>query len=117
MEPKTIEHFRERLNALRRELAGEVATLSRESWSLGTDGTQDVGDDAANTYARQLLLGMGERDRQVLRQVDEALDRIEAGTFGECEECGEPIAVARLEAMPYATLCVDCKEIQETGPR
>lgn len=117
MDQESIDRFRQRLTALRQELAGEVSTLAKESWSLGTDGTQDVGDDAANSYARQLLLGMGERDRELLRQVDAALDRIDEGSFGQCEECGDEIEVARLEAMPYATLCVDCKSIQETGPR
>ncbi|GAB4257201.1 MAG: hypothetical protein Kow0092_03910 [Deferrisomatales bacterium] len=108
-----MERFREKLLALRKEIAGEVQTLKTEGFALGTDGTQDVGDDAANTYARQLLLNLSEREREVLRQVDEALDRIDEGTFGTCEDCGEPIEEARLEALPYATLCVECKSNRE----
>jgi DnaK suppressor protein len=102
---------------MRREIAGEVAALKREGFSLGNDGTQDIGDDAANTYARQLLLGLSERDRALLRQIDDALDRIEEGTFGECEECGDQIGMARLKALPYATLCVECKAAQEQENR
>lgn len=103
--------------ALRENLAGEVLTLKEEGFSLGNDGIQDIGDDAANTYARQVLLGLSERDREALRQIDEALDRIEQGRFGECEECGEQIGVARLEVIPYTTLCVECKANQELGRR
>lgn len=117
MDKRELEAFREKLLAMRRDLAGEVANLKREGFSLGTDGTQDIGDDAANTYARQLLLGLSERDREVLLQIDEALDRIDDGVFGVCEECERKIQKARLEAIPYATLCVECKANQETGSR
>jgi len=113
MEKKKLEQFRERLIALRREAAGEVTMLREEGAALGTDGTQDVGDDAANTYARQMLLGMSERERSLLREVDAALDRIDEGSYGICEDCEEPIGMARLEALPYATLCVDCKAERE----
>jgi DnaK suppressor protein len=109
--------LRETLLAMRREIAGEVAALKREGFSLGNDGTQDIGDDAANTYARQVLLGQSEMERAILRQIDDALDRIEEGTFGECEECGDKIGPARLQALPYATLCVECKATQERENR
>jgi DnaK suppressor protein len=60
-----------------------------------------------------MLLGLSERERGMLREIDEALDRIDEGTYGICEECGEPIAETRLKALPYATLCVDCKADRE----
>jgi DnaK suppressor protein len=113
MDKQILEEFRQRLIVLRRETAGEVAMLRDEGATLGTDGTQDVGDDAANTYARQMLLGMSERERALLREIDEALDRIDEGTYGVCEECGEAISAPRLKALPYATLCVDCKADRE----
>jgi DnaK suppressor protein len=113
MDKEMMEGFRQRLLALRKDTAGEVASLRDEGASLGTDGTQDVGDDAANTYARQMLLGLSERERGLLREIDEALDRIDEGSYGDCEECGEPIGEARLKALPYATLCVDCKADRE----
>ena len=113
MEEKIIEAFREKLLVMRRELAGDVSTLREEGLALGTDGTQDMGDDAANTYARQMLLGMSERERGMLRENDQALDRIDDGSYGECEDCGEEIGEARLKAVPYATLCVECKADRE----
>ena len=117
MDAKALEAIREKLLAMRRDMAGDVETLKREGFSLGTDGTQDVADDAANTYARQMLLGLSERERAVIRQIDEALDRIDEGGFGLCEDCGDEIGEARLLALPYATLCVECKAKQELGPR
>lgn len=117
MNKKTTLRFREKLLSLREALAGEVVALKEEGFALGTDGIQDVGDDAANTYTRQVLLGLSERDREVLRQIDEALDRIDQGSFGECEECGEEIGTERLKVLPYTTLCVECKANQELGRR
>ncbi len=117
MDKKTTRRFRERLLSMRENLAGEVLALKEEGFSLGNDGIQDIGDDAANTYARQVLLGLSERDREVLRQIDDALERIDQGAFGECEECGEGIGTARLEVLPYTTLCVECKANQELGRR
>jgi DnaK suppressor protein len=117
MDRQELEQYRERLLVLRRELAGEVSTLRAEGLALGTDGTQDMADEASNTYARQMLLGMSERERAMLREIDAALDRLDEGTFGICEECGDPIGEARLKVVPHATLCVDCKADREgRGP-
>ena len=116
MDKNSLEGFRSRLLAMRRTVAGGVAALREQGAALGTDGTQDVADDAANTYARQMLLGMSERERQNLREIDAALDRIDEGSYGICEECSEPISEARLKALPYATLCVDCKADREAPP-
>ncbi len=113
MDPKDLQTWKERLLALRDELAGEVEVLKQESFSLGTDAVQDMGDDAAVTYNRQVLLNLSEREREQLRRIEEALERIERGSFGMCEDCGEPIPRARLEAVPWATLCVECKSLRE----
>jgi len=117
MDEPIEEKFRERLLGMRQELAGEVLTRREAGFSLGTDGIQDAGDDAANTYARQLLLNLSEREREALREIDDALDRLEDGSFGVCQDCGEDIGEARLEVLPYATLCVECKSNRESGVR
>ncbi len=113
MDPKELQTWKERLLALRDELAGEVEELKQESFSLGTDAVQDVADDASVTYNRQVLLNLSEREREQLRMIEQALERIEQGSFGVCEDCGEPIPRARLEAVPWATLCVECKSLRE----
>ncbi len=115
MDAKTLEGYRRRLEEARRALAGEVVARTREGFELGTDAVQDMADEAANTYARQVLLGLSERERRQLLEIDGALARIDRGEYGICEACGEPIAPARLEALPYATLCVECKANQERG--
>lgn len=105
--------FRQRLLEQRTELAGDAAARTQEGFALGRDGSQDVGDDAATTAARQMLLGLGDRERRLLREIDDALERLDGDTFGLCEECGEEIGLARLRVLPHAVLCVECKAIEE----
>src|SRR4030065_2816966 len=80
---------------------------------MGQDGIQDIGDEAANIYNKQVLLSLNENERMRLQEVDESLDRIENGTYGICEECGEPIGLKRLEVRPVAEYCVSCKTKME----
>jgi RNA polymerase-binding protein DksA len=72
-----------------------------------------LGDAAAVTYDRELDQSLGENSANVLAAIDAALGRIDQGTFGTCARCGKPIAEERLEAMPYATLCIECKRLEE----
>ena len=82
---------------------------------IGQNGIQDIGDESATISNRHLLMSLSENERAKLIEVDEALDRIEDGTFGICEECGEPIALKRLEVIPNARYCITCKEELEKG--
>ena len=69
--------------------------------------------DATEVFEREKELGMAQTLEAHIDQVEHALKRIEAGTYGECESCGKGIAKARLDAMPEATLCIDCKSAEE----
>lgn len=69
-------------------------------------------DSASRAENLGLLDSLGVAETRLLREIDEALNRIYEGTYGVCEECGEPIDPRRLEVMPYARLCVACREIQ-----
>jgi len=73
----------------------------------------DDGDSAQAIYRAQLSSRFQGRDMKLLSKIEYALNKIDNGTFGTCEECEEPIAVKRLEARPVTTLCVNCKEVQE----
>jgi len=73
----------------------------------------DLGDQASAESDRNLLLRLRGREQKLLKKIDEALKRIEDGTFGICEVCGEKIGVKRLQARPVTTLCIDCKTTQE----
>jgi DnaK suppressor protein len=73
----------------------------------------DPMDQASNQVDRDFLLRLKDRERKLMVKIQEALERIEKGTFGICQECGEKISQKRLRARPMATLCIDCKHEQE----
>ena len=73
----------------------------------------DETDLAASEVNQNLVFKLRDRERQLLSKIDEAMSRIEDGSFGACAECEEPIEARRLEARPMSTLCIACKEKQE----
>ena len=107
--------FKKILLSEREQIIGEVKQIYESSREMGQDGIQDIGDEAANIYNKQVLLSLNENERMRLQEVDEALDRIANGTYGICEECGEPIGLKRLKVRPVAKYCVSCKAKQEKG--
>ncbi len=109
LDKRTIQRFRKVLLKEREEIIGDVKQIYESSQEVGQDGIQDIGDEAANVYNKQILLTLNENDRMRLKEVDEALDRIASKTYGTCEECGEPIGLKRLEVKPVAKYCVPCK--------
>ena len=108
LDRKTIAKFKKILLKEREQIVGEVKQIVESSKEMGQDGIQDIGDEAANIYNKQVLLSLNENERMRLQEVDESLDRIENGTYGICEECGEPIGLKRLEVRPVAKYCVPC---------
>jgi DnaK suppressor protein len=91
------------------------ATLSRIQQDLRatTITHADAADQAVASYDKNALHQQAEQASRQLRLLDEALRRIDAGDYGECVLCGKEIAIARLEAVPWARYCVDCQEFQE----
>ena len=81
------------------------------------DSTVDnhLADLATVTLDREIDYTLEENSENVLKEIDKALEKIDAGTFGVCETCGNPIAEERLAAIPYATQCIDCKRREERG--
>ena len=78
-------------------------------------GDQHIADHASDTFDRELDETLEENAEHVLQEIDDALARIDAGTYGLCSACGEPIPEERLEAVPYAVLCIEDKRKQERG--
>jgi RNA polymerase-binding transcription factor len=106
---KRLEDERARLTGaadfLERDNAG---TLEEELGEVGSGGTDNhLGDTATATYDRELEEGLEEGVQQTLAEIEAALRRMEDGTYGICEACGKPIAAERLEAIPWARLCID----------
>jgi DnaK suppressor protein len=112
---KTITKFKKILLKEREQIVGEVKQIVESSKEMGQDGIQDIGDEAANIYNKQVLLSLNENERIRLQEVDESLDRMENRTYGICEECGELIGLKRLEVRPVAKYCVPCKTKLEKG--
>lgn len=115
IDKKTLEKFKKILLKEREKIIGEVKQFDESSKEIGQDGIQDIGDEATTIYNKQLLLSLNENERIRLQEVDEALDRIENGTYGICEECGGPISIKRLEVRPVAKYCVPCLTKLEKG--
>jgi DnaK suppressor protein len=85
----------------------------REDFNLSQDDRYDEVDQASAELDQGMRMRFRNRERFLIKKIDEALARIEDGTFGECESCGCEIGINRLLARPTATLCVECKEEQE----
>ena len=115
VDKRTLSRFKKILLKERDDIIGEVKQISESSKEMGQDGIQDIGDEAANIYNKQILLSLSENERVRLQEVDEALDRIANGTYGTCEECGGPISLKRLEVRPVAKYCVPCLMMLEKG--
>lgn len=115
LDKKALTRFKKILLKEREQIVGEVKQTYASSQEVGQDGIQDIGDEAANIYNKQILLSLNESERKRLQEVDEALDRIANGTYGICEECGEAISLKRLEVRPVAKYCVACLSKMEKG--
>jgi RNA polymerase-binding protein DksA len=76
---------------------------------------RDLADHATDLFDHELDDSLGENAGQILREIDTALERIDDGTYGTCARCGKEIPVERLDAVPYAVLCVECKRLEERG--
>ena len=76
-------------------------------------GDQHIADHATELVDREVDESLEENAEHIGREIEEALARIDDGTYGTCNRCGKPIPEERLEAVPYATLCVECKRLEE----
>lgn len=95
---------------LKEEAFEEIGKSVKSGTDKPTDEPSgDIYDQASNERDRELLLLLGDREREKIRNIDEALARLEEGEYGICEDCEEEIPLGRLKAMPFARLCVKCK--------
>jgi DnaK suppressor protein len=111
-----LKAFQELLATRRKELLAE-AQRSLGGMTTTKDNFPDPTDRASLESNRNAMLRIRDRERKLLSKIDEALVRIEDGSYGACEECGGPIGVERLRARPVTTLCIECKSEQEDKER
>jgi DnaK suppressor protein len=115
MDKRKVKTFRDKLLDRREGLVGQVQEAEKYSRERDSEATQDPADMAANAYTKELLVSMSANDRQLLALVDEALERIETGEYGDCVHCNEPVQEKRLDAVPWARHCLRCQDLQERG--
>jgi DnaK suppressor protein len=117
---KDLEEIRNRLVEEKTDLERQVEEIEEESFqATQSDMTGEVGldDDFADagsaTFDRENALSISNNIRDLINQIDNAIRKIDDGTYGTCERCGKPIDAARLKALPHASLCMDCKRREE----
>ncbi len=112
MDSKKLQHFKEKLEAMSAEIMeGASKTLNEMNDSAGN--FPDPADRATAESDRNFELRIRDRERKLLSKIKKALTRIEEEEFGICDDCGDDISDARLEARPVTTLCIACKTNQE----
>jgi DnaK suppressor protein len=116
-----IEAVKRRLVAERTGILQERRRLLEDKSRSPEAGADDDGSDthhtdgSSETLDREVSLSLEDNAEHLLAAIDSALARVEAGTYGNCERCGEVIGRERLEALPWATKCIECKRLEERG--
>ncbi|MET8826726.1 TraR/DksA C4-type zinc finger protein [Streptomyces sp. NPDC004610] len=115
--PEEVAEARTELITEMERLRSEISSTERSLVGLMRDSGDGAGDDQADTGTKNITreheLALAANAREMLLQTERALQRLDAGTYGLCENCGKPIGKARMQAFPRATLCVECKQKQE----
>ncbi len=112
MNPRQLGHFRKMLEEMKRELSQDI---DRTVHTMQDEATvfADPNDRASQESDMSLELRNRDRERKLIKKIDETISRIDLGEYGYCESCGVEIGLKRLEARPTATLCIDCKTLDE----
>ena len=110
------EKYKEVLTQMRREVMREVSGNSQAAREMAQGDVPDIGDMSSATYERDVLLNLNEVQRQKIRDIDAALDRLAQGEYGICLGCGEDIPAKRMEVRPFSRYCVECKtDVEKFG--
>jgi RNA polymerase-binding protein DksA len=116
-----VDQFREVLEEERQRVLDAIEYLKKENPGTIEEETDDettdnhIAETATVTVDREIDYTLEENSENVLLSIDGALERIQAGSYGTCVNCGKPIAEDRLAAVPWATHCIDCKRLEERG--
>lgn len=108
-----LDEIRADLTLRRNKLLEMVKNQLKSDISLDRNEMADENDLASSEYLLSFELRIRDREKYLLRKIEDALERIDTGEFGVCESCGEDISVPRLKARPVTTMCIRCKEEQE----
>ena len=119
-----LKAFRSMLLELRQKLADNVNHIQNEALRTGGEGASELSDlplehladRGSDNFAKDLMIGILQNSEAELCDIDAALAKIVAGTYGNCESCGRDIGRGRLKALPFARLCIECKQAEESLP-
>ena len=116
MNARQLAHFRKMLEEMKRELSQDI---DRTVHTMQDEATifADPNDRASQESDMSLELRNRDRERKLIKKIDETIQRIDAGEYGYCDSCGVEIGLKRLEVRPTATLCIDCKTLDELRER
>ena len=117
MRKDRLANFKKALTEKQRQLVDEVGKSAMYGKDQEDDSIKDLGDQANTAYTREFFFELGNGDRRLLREVVAALGKIDDGSFGACERCGEAIADKRLDALPFARYCITCQRLIEEEER
>jgi DnaK suppressor protein len=120
MNDRTLAKLRRALEDRKSQIEGEMSYMADEIRAIGIDQDDENGslgnhiaEDGANVSEAERLVILSEDLQNILNQVNSALERMDEGTYGICQRCRKPIAMARLEAFPYVAYCIECQEVLE----
>jgi len=116
MNKRQLKNFEEKLLEAKQTLVRRVQKAEVDGREADSESeARDLADQASSSYTKELLFSKSNSDRQFLQKIEDALELIEAGEYGKCSSCEEAIGLKRLEAVPWARLCIKCQELQEQG--
>lgn len=122
LKPEELVYFRKKLLAKRNELVGDMEAMEKEALRKNGDGAGDgtrmpihMADVGSDNYEQEFSIGLIESERELLREIDDAIKRIQDETYGMCMATHQPISKERLRAKPWAKYCIEYKRSQENG--
>ena len=116
MDIKELKHFKTLLLEKKDELIDLVHKTENYGREADNDGeAMDMADRASSSYTKEFMFNRSNIDRRFIQLVEEALNRIEDRSYGECLNCRETVGQKRLEAVPWANMCISCQELKEKG--
>ena len=115
-----IKQFRQLLITERAKFVEEIKSIAKDASKSPREASGDLSaytvhmaDMAADTYERELSMNIASSEQEVLYQIDDALKRLDDGSYGICQQCNQPISMSRLKAVPYASMCISCQRVKE----
>lgn len=112
---QALDEVREQLLTQRQEILDLYEHDLREGQRASDEGSEDIVDRANSAYNREFMFSLSGTERDTLFQIEEALQKLDEGSYGTCSNCSEEIPLARVKAVPWAKYCIACQELDEKG--